>query len=138
VNPVSSWLVGEFATGQMQGALEFGGEQWADTILDDNPFGDFLGVSKIALAYKESGAASALAEAGNFLVGKIPFPQANLAVEGGRQYANLAFQVQNKFMTDAMKAAGGEFDKDKFWSDFNDDCSLGQKAVKEWVGYGEE
>jgi hypothetical protein len=136
VNPVSSWLVGQFAMGQTQSALEFGGEVWADEILEEHSYGDLLGVGKIALAYKEGGTSSAITESVNYLVGKIPIPQAGVAVEGGRLYANIVFRVQNKFMTDAMQAAGGEFDKDKFWSDFNNDCNVWQKAVKGWVGYG--
>ncbi|MHB0998595.1 MAG: hypothetical protein ACYC27_05055 [Armatimonadota bacterium] len=138
INPIGSLLVGEFALGQAQGAVEFGGEIWADSILEENKYGDFLGISKIAVAYKEGGAASAIAETGNFLVGKIPFPQATIAVEGGRLYSNVVFQAQNKFMTDAMKAAGGEFDKEKFWSDFNEDLNVWQRAVKEFIGYGTE
>jgi len=138
INPVATWLVGQFALGQAQSAAETGGEEWADHILEEHSYGDFLGVSKIALAYKEGGVSSALTETMNYLVGKIPIPQASMAVEGGRQYANIVFQAENKFMTDAMKAAGGEFDKEKFWSDFNDDCNAGQKAVKEWIGYGTE
>jgi hypothetical protein len=138
MNPVASWLTGQFAMGQVQGALEFGGEVVTDEISEENSFGDFLGVGKIALAYKEGGVSSALAETGNFLVGKIGMPEASVAVEGGRQYANVVFQAQNKFMTDSMKAAGGEFDKEKFWSEFNEDLTVWQKAVKEFVGYGTE
>jgi hypothetical protein len=138
INPVTSWLVGQFADGQLQNALEFGGELWADRIFDEHSFGDLLGVGKIAVAYKNGGVTSALAESMNFLVGKIPIPQASMAVEGGRQYGNIVFRAQNKFMTDAMKAVGGEFDKDKFWSEFKEDCSVGQRAIMEWIGYGAE
>ena len=135
-NPVASWLVGQFALGQLQSKIEAGGEEFAEDISEENSFGDFLGVGKIALAYKDGGASSAIAEAANYVVGKIPIPQSSIAVEGGRQYSNAVFQAENKFMTDAMKAAGGQFDKEKFWSDFNDDLNVYQKAVKEWVGFG--
>jgi hypothetical protein len=64
INPVSSWLVGQFALGQVQGAIESGGEAWADSIIEEHNFGDFLGVGKIALAYKDGGLSSALAETG--------------------------------------------------------------------------
>ena len=137
-NPVATWLVGEFGVGQAQSAVESGGEEWADRILDEHSYGDFLGVAKIAVAYKEGGASGAVTEGLNYLVGKIPIPQASLAVEGGRQYANVAFQAENRFMTAAMEGAGGEFDKDQFWSSFNADLNVWQKAVVGWVGYGAE
>lgn len=138
VNPVTSALWREFITGQAEGVVELGGESWADQIIEDNSFGNVLGIAKIAVAYKEGGASSALAATADALVGLISIPQAGMAVEGGRQYANAAYQIQNVFMTNAMKVTGGEFDKEKFWSDFNDDLTPRQKAVKEWIGYGTE
>ena len=135
-NPVASWLVGQFALGQLQSKIEDIGEDIADGISEENSYGDFLGVGKIAMAYKDGGASSAIAETVNYLVGKIPIPRSDIAIEGGRQYANVAFQAENKFMTDAMNATGGKFDKEKFWSDFTNDLNVYQKAVKEWIGFG--
>jgi len=99
-------------------------------------FGDFVGLYKIAMATSEGDSSGGLSSAVDFVVGKIPFPQANLAVEGGRVYSKVAFQATNRFMTDAMTAAGGTFDADAFWNDFKNDLSVWQKAVMEFVDYG--
>jgi len=59
-----------------------------------------------------------------------------LAVEGGRQYANLAYQAQSKFMVDAMKVVGVDFDVQEFWRTFKDGLNVGQKAAMEFISYG--
>lgn len=142
VNPVTSWLVGQFAVGQAQSAIELAGELKMDHFREENSYGDVLGVGKIAVAYKNGGVSSAIAESANFLIGKIKAPvismAAGLGVEGGRQYSNVVFQAQNKFMSDAMKAVSGDFDQEQFWSDFKKDCNEWQLAVMEWIGYGTE
>ena len=99
-------------------------------------FGDFVGLYKIAMATSEGDISSGLSSAVDFVVGKIPFPQATQAVEGGRIYSKVAFQAANRFMTDAMTAAGGTFDADAFWDDFKNDLNVWQKAVMEFVDYG--
>jgi len=99
-------------------------------------FGDFVGLYKIAMATSEGDISSGLSSAVDFVVGKIPFPQATLAVEGGRVYSKVAFQATNRFMTDAMTAVGGTFDADAFWNDFKNDLNVWQKAVMEFVDYG--
>lgn len=136
VNPVTAMILKHFLVNQPTNAAEFVGELHTENILDDAPFGNVLAAAKIAVAYKEGGMASARAATADFLVGLIPIPQASFTVEAGRAYANVAFQAQNRFMTDAMKAAGGEFDKEKFWSDFRNDSTESQKALMEWIGYG--
>lgn len=142
INPVTSWLVSQFAVGQAQSAVEFDGQLKMDQFREENCYGDVLGIGKIAIAYKNGGVSSAIAESANFLIGRIKAPMismaAGLGVEGGRQYSNVAFQAENKFMTDAMKAVGGDFDQKQFWSDFKKDSSVLQKAVMEWIGYGNE
>jgi len=40
-------------------------------------------------------------------------------------------------MTGAMRATGGEFNREEFWSEFDASLTVWQKAVKEWVSYGE-
>ncbi|MEN6371636.1 MAG: hypothetical protein ABFD64_06435 [Armatimonadota bacterium] len=133
VNPVTKWLVD-----QMQNAVESGGESVMDYKYEENNYSDVLGLSKIAVAYKKGGAAPALAESMNFLVGKIKIPQAAMAVDGGRKYADIVFQAENKFMNDALASVGGSFDQKQFWSDFKEDCNVWQKAVMEWIGYAPE
>ena len=88
------------------------------------------------MAASEGGISSGLSSAVDFVVGKIPFPQATLAVEGGRIYSNVAFQATNQFMTDAMTAAGGTFDAEAFWNDLEKNLTVGQRAVMEFISYG--
>lgn len=99
-------------------------------------FGVFNSIAKIAVTAKREGVSSAAAESLDFIVGKIPMPRATLAVDGGRLYANAAFQAANRFMTDAMRAVGGTFDADAFWRDFKNDLNLWQRTVMEFVHYG--
>jgi hypothetical protein len=140
VNPVALRLIADFTNDQIESEIEDQASDIAGSELGKlgEKFGDFLDVGKIAVAYKEGGASSALAETVDVLVGKIPIPQASYAVEGGRMYANAVYEAQNRFMTDAMKAAGGQFDKERFWSEFSEGLTVWQKAVKEWVSYGED
>lgn len=99
-------------------------------------YGAMLNVIKIAMAAEKGGASSAMAEFVDFAVGTLPFPQAKVAVAGGRLYANVAFQASNRFMTDAMAATESTFDSDTFWKDFQNDMTVWQKAVMEFVRYG--
>ena len=99
-------------------------------------FGDFFGIATIAVTTAQDGTSSGIAKTLDFVVGKIPFPQATAALEGGRLYSNVAFQATNQFMTDAMTAAGGTFDPSAFWGDFKNDLNVWQKAVMEFVDYG--
>jgi hypothetical protein len=120
-------------------AAGLAGEAMIKRVLNEdaaNHFGDFLGVSKIALATAQDGASSGIAAAADFFIGKIPLPQSTVAVTGGRQYANVVYQVQSKFMVDAMKATGADFDVQEFWRNFKEELGTGQKAVMEFVSYG--
>lgn len=135
VNPVTAMVLRHFLIDQPTGAVEYFGERYAEKVLDDPPFGNVLSLAKIAVAYKEGGAASARAATADFLVGLITYPQAQFATTGGKVYANVAMQAMNKFMTDAFKAVGMEFDKEKFWSDLKKESSVGTQALMEWLGY---
>jgi len=99
-------------------------------------YGVFLSLAKIVMAAEKGGTASALAETVDFAVGTLPFPGAKDAVDGGRLYANVAFQATNRFMTDAMAATGSTFDSETFWGDFKNDLNVWQKAVMEFIHYG--
>ena len=72
----------------------------------------------------------------DFVVGKISLPRASFAVDGGRIYSNVAYNAMDKFMEDSMQAAGGRHDSKKFWNDFYDSLSTGQKAVLNWIKFG--
>jgi hypothetical protein len=101
---------------------------------------NLLGVGHIAIAAKENGTAGALAGTADFIISKMPEPlsaHAGLATEGGRMYANVAYRALNRFMSDAMRATGAEFDAETFWKRFDDDLTLGQKGVKQWIEFGE-
>jgi len=72
----------------------------------------------------------------DFVVGMLPFPQAKIALGGGRIYANVAFQAMNQFMTESAKVIGTTPDLDAFWQGVRDDMTVGQKAAKEFIHYG--
>ncbi len=136
VNPVTSYVLKEFLINRPTAGVEYIGQELADTIDGGDSFGNFLGLAKIAVAYKTEGAAAARAATADFLVGLIPYPQASFAVEGGRVYAKASFQALNKFMTEAMKATGGNFDKERFWAELKSESSQGMQGYMEWIGNG--
>jgi len=120
----------------VQGLAEAG---IADALLAEESakrFGDFLGLAGIAMTTAEEGPAGGIAKTLDFVIGKIPFPQASAAVEGGRIYSNVAFRAMDRFMNEAMEATGGDFDRDGFWNDFKNDLTVWQKAMMEFVDYG--
>lgn len=136
VNPLTSYLMKESLINKPTAGIEYIGEQIADVAAEDAPFGNVLGLAKVPVAYATEGQASARAAAADFLVGLIPYPQASFAVDGGRVYAKVAFQSLNKFMTDAMKATGADFDKEQFWSELKGESSKGMQGLMEWIGNG--
>ncbi len=99
-------------------------------------FGNLLAIAKVGVAYRQSGEASALAATGDWLVGCIPLPQAQLAMGGGRAYADVAYRAQTKFIEDAMSVTGGKFDASAFWEDMKKSNGVGFAALMEWTGYG--
>lgn len=101
---------------------------------------NLLGIGHIAIEAKENGTAGALAETTDFIISKIPEPlslHAGFAVEGGRMYSNVTYHAMNRFMKDAMKATGREFDPEAFWKEFDEELTTSQKGVKQWIGFGE-
>jgi len=101
---------------------------------------NMLSVGRIAVKALGGGAGAAGAETANLLISKMPEPmaaRAEFAVEGGRMYSKVAYQVLNRFMVDAMNATGAGFDAEAFWKRFNDELSESRKGVKAWVQFGE-
>lgn len=138
-DPVISSMLGYLYVDLTTQAVEQAGEAMVEQSLGTGAggrFGNFLGLSKIAVATAKDGTASGIASTVDFLVGQISLPQATIAVTGGRQYANVVYQAQSKFMVDAMKAVGVDFDVEEFWREFKEDMTTGQKAVTEFVSYG--
>ncbi len=99
-------------------------------------YGNLQTITKITMSATSGEASTAIASSLDFIVGSIPLPRASVAVDGGRLYSNVAFQATDRFMTDAMKAAGGTFDSKAFWNDFKNDLNVWQRAVMEFVHYG--
>lgn len=105
-----------------------------------NRYENLLGIGHIVVEAKENGLPGALAETADFVISKMPEPlsaHAGLAVEGGRMYSNVVYRALNRFMTDATKATGHEFDSETFWKRFDEDLSIGLKGVKQWIEFGE-
>ena len=136
VTPIDLKLFGTYTAEKGDALVEVLSTEHAENAFEGKGIGPLVGLGKIAIAYKEEGVSSALSATGDFLVGLIPIPQASFAVEGGRAYAGVAYQLQNKFMHQALLMTGQTFDEKKFWEDFDRDYGTGVKAVREWVGYG--
>jgi len=66
INPVSMKLISDYSIEKTDAVLEHLGENFAESALGEHAerFGDFLGIAKVAVAYKEGGASSALAAVG--------------------------------------------------------------------------
>jgi tetratricopeptide (TPR) repeat protein len=136
VTPIDLKLFGTYTAEKGDALVEIMSTEHAENAFEGVGIGPLVGLGKIAIAYKQEGVSSALSATGDFLVGLIPIPQASFAVEGGRAYAGVAYQLQNKFMRQALSVTGQTFDEKKFWEDFDRDYGTGVKAVREWVGYG--
>ena len=138
VNPLAQALLQDFTVEKPASLIEVLGEEFAESSFgeDAERFGDFLGLGRIAIAYKEGGVSSAAAETFDYMIGKISYPQATLAVEGGRVVASINFQAMNSFMRQALASVGGEFNEDEFYQQVQDESTVGQRAVMEVVGYG--
>ncbi|MDP4292238.1 MAG: hypothetical protein Q8908_14250, partial [Bacteroidota bacterium] len=136
VNPISLKLFGTYTAEKGDALVEVLATEHAENSFEGQGIGPLAGLGRIAIAYKQDGLSSALSATGDFLVGLIPIPQASMAVEAGRAYAGVAYQLQNKFMRQALSITGQTFDEQKFWEDFDRDNGTGVKAVREWVGYG--
>jgi hypothetical protein len=96
--------------------------------------GYLMNTARIAIAYKEDGTAGAVSEGvETFIIGKIPIPQAQLAVTGGRMYANVAYRTMNLFMTNAMNSINAPFDADQFWNQLKAESGTGRKAVMNFI-----
>lgn len=134
VHPLGPWLADQFSD-LAESGLETAGEELAEHILgEESGFGDFLGVAKIAVAYKQEGPSAALAEATDWLIGKINIPQAGFAVWGGRLAASVSFETLNRFMRDAASAVGMELDPEDFWASVRQESNVWQRAVMDFLG----
>jgi len=119
-------------TGQL---VELEAEEFAGKLSDRaNVFAEVLAVGKVTVQLAGKDYQAAAGEAVNYMIGKIPYPQAQLAVEGGKIYANAGFRLLNDFMSKAMAATGGYFDQEQFWADLKEDMSFAQKSFLKWAG----
>ncbi|MDD4930242.1 MAG: hypothetical protein PHP85_13330 [Gallionella sp.] len=103
-------------------------------------FEKLLGLGKVATRAAEGDMPGAGAESVDFIISRMPepmTPHAEFAVEGGRMYSNLVYQALNRFMVDAMKVAGGNFDAEAFLQRFEASLTPEQKGVKKWIQFGE-
>lgn len=136
VSPIDLKVYGTYSGDKGDALVEIVATEYAEKSFEGEGIGHLVGVGRIIIAYKQGSIASAISATADYLVGTIPIPQASWAVEAGRMYANTAYQLQNKFMRNALSVTGKTFDEKKFWDDLDNDCGTGFKAVREWVGYG--
>jgi hypothetical protein len=119
-------------TGQL---IELKAEEIAAKLTDGtNSFAEVVAVGKVSVQLAGKDYHAAAGETVNYLIGKIPYPQAQLAAEGGKIYANVAFRSLNNFMSQAMAATGGHFDQKQFWDDLKKEMSFSQKSFLKWAG----
>lgn len=119
-------------TGQL---IELKAEELVEKLSDsNNSFAEVLAVGKISLQLADKNYHAAAGETVNYLIGKIPYPQAQLAAEGGKIYANVSFRALNNFMNKAMAATGASFDQKKFWDELKAEMSFSQKTFLKWAG----
>lgn len=119
-------------TGQL---IELKAEEFAEKMAGgESGFAEVLAVGKISVQLAGKDYHAAAGETVNYLIGKIPYPQAQLAAEGGKIYANVAFRALNDFMNKAMAATGGNFDQKQFWDELKKEMNFSQKSFLKWAG----
>lgn len=142
-DPVTTAFAADFFAGKIAGVLEEETGEAIEAARGEKFKGHYekmLAVGSIAVRALEGGAPAAGAGTADLVISMIPEPvgpHAEFAVEGGRMYSKVAYQALNRFMVDAMNAAGASFDAEAFWKRFNDDLTASQKGVKGWIEFGE-
>lgn len=132
-------------TGTQQAIDEFGKKMTETINLDQVDRGlltceNVVGVSKISLKLKQKDVPGAISETVDFVLGKVITPLSSMNINVFKSaYSRITFGAVNKFFDEVnnlMKANGGS--EVKFnWEEFHKDMSTGQKAVAEWIGYGD-
>lgn len=138
-NPVALAMIRQAQTDYSVALVEQAGEDWAGTLLGEaagDRFGTVLGVAKVGVALAQGDTVEGRSAFADVLVGLIPIPQASWAVTGGRIYTNTATQIINHFMTQSMRAVGGQFDADAFWKELDSEQTKGMQAYRKWIGFG--
>ncbi|MGB9907020.1 MAG: hypothetical protein ACPLRR_06515 [Candidatus Saccharicenans sp.] len=126
-------------TGAQQALDEFG-KSWVDVINVSEVdrkwlnYENVVGFSKVTMKLKEKDYPGAIAETVDFIAGKVMLPLTSMNLSVFKSvYGQITFGALNKFMEETMKMTGAEFNYNEMTKDMN----LGQKAVMEWVGFGE-
>lgn len=135
----SNLVQAHIETGAQQALDEFG-KNWVDVINVSEVdrkwlnYENVVGFSKVTMKLKEKDYPGAIAETVDFIAGKVMLPLTSMNVSVFKSvYGQTTFGALNKFMEDSMKMTGAEFSYEEMTRDMN----LGQKAVMEWVGFGE-
>ncbi|NPV82246.1 MAG: hypothetical protein HPY46_01490 [Candidatus Aminicenantes bacterium] len=135
----SNLVQSHIETGAQQALDEFG-NNWVDVINVSEVdrkwlnYENVVGFSKVTMKLKEKDYPGAIAETVDFIAGKVMLPLTSMNVSVFKSvYGQTTFGALNKFMEDSMKMTGAEFS----YEEMTKDMTLGQKAVMEWVGFGE-
>lgn len=127
----------KFHTDKSQQLVELIGSEHAETILPGHGeaiFGNLLSLGKVSIKLAGKNYAKAGAEIIDMAISRIGLPQAQLAVEGGRIYSDVAFRSLDSFMKNSMHAVGGKFDGKAFWKNLKEEMNGPQQAFFEWIG----
>ncbi len=95
-------------------------------------------VAKITMACREGDMASGMATVADYVVGRVPLPQASIAEAGRKIYVNVALESLNNFMDKASGAVGMTHDRKVFWQELKQQATVGQRAFMEWLGVKSE
>ncbi len=101
-------------------------------------FGNMLTVGKVFIALKSHEAHKAISDGLDFVIDKVIGPRGSMAVEGGRRYANIVDEALYKFMRNSSSAVGVPMDDKEIDGIINGEDNKGRKAVREWVGTGND
>ena len=93
---------------------------------------DGVAIAKVTMAFRD--VSSGIASVADFVIGKIPVPQAAIAEAGRKIYTNTAFAAMNDFMEKASASVGAEHNSAAFWQDLKEKSTTGQRAFLEWMG----
>jgi len=105
-----------------------------------NRYEKLVGLARVAVSARQGGAAQAGAQTADFMISQMPEPlsdRAGQALQGGRLYSKVACRALNRFMVDAMKATGSDFDVKAFWKRFDASLDTSQKGEKAWIQFCE-
>lgn len=121
-------------------AIETAGEEFTVKALGERPpsFGDAYAVGKIALTAHTENKEAAIAEAADWVIGKIPISPLSLgtAAAGKEIYTSVVWRSFDNALIEIHRVVPGTLPPggtEEFWSNLRENLTTGQKVVYDWV-----